>query len=55
MRALALGLTAFTSFGIVTYWTLVFAKIFSRCKSCIQLCQSTSWMSPRNVLALAYC
>jgi hypothetical protein len=28
MRTLALGLTAFTTFGIVTYWTLVFAKIF---------------------------
>jgi hypothetical protein len=28
MRNLALGLTAFTTFGIVIYWTLVFAKIF---------------------------
>jgi hypothetical protein len=28
MRNLALGLTAFTAFGIAAYWTLVFAKIF---------------------------
>ncbi len=28
MKQLALGLTAFTTFGIVVYWTLVFAKIF---------------------------
>jgi hypothetical protein len=28
MRTLALGLTAFTTFGIAAYWTLVFAKIF---------------------------
>jgi hypothetical protein len=28
MKNLALGLTAFTTFGIVLYWTLVFAKIF---------------------------
>jgi hypothetical protein len=28
MRNLALGLTAFTAFGIVVYWSLVFAKIF---------------------------
>jgi hypothetical protein len=28
MRNLALGLTAFTTLGIVTYWALVFAKIF---------------------------
>ena len=28
MRNLAIGLTAFTTFGIVAYWTLVFAKIF---------------------------
>lgn len=28
MRNLALGLTAFTTFGIVAYWTLVFTKIF---------------------------
>jgi hypothetical protein len=28
MRKLALGLTAFTAFGVIAYWTLVFAKIF---------------------------
>ncbi len=28
MKNLALGLTAFTAFGIVDYWTLVFVKIF---------------------------
>jgi hypothetical protein len=28
MKQLALGLTAFTTLGIVVYWTLVFAKIF---------------------------
>lgn len=28
MRNLTLGLTAFTTFGIVAYWTLVFTKIF---------------------------
>ena len=28
MRQLVLGLTAFTTFGIVVYWILVFAKIF---------------------------
>lgn len=28
MRNLALGLTAFTTFGIVAYWTLVFTNIF---------------------------
>lgn len=28
MRNLALGLTAFTTFGIVVYWTLVFANVF---------------------------
>jgi hypothetical protein len=28
MRNLALGLTAFTTFGIVVYWIMVFAKIF---------------------------
>jgi hypothetical protein len=28
MKNLALGLTAFTTFGIVVYWTLVFTKIF---------------------------
>lgn len=28
MRILALSLTSFTTFGIVAYWTLVFAKIF---------------------------
>jgi len=28
MRQLALGLTAFTTFGIVIYWTLVFTRIF---------------------------
>ncbi len=28
MRNLALGLTAFTTLGIVTYWVLVFTKIF---------------------------
>ncbi len=28
MRSLALGLTAFTTFGIFAYWALVFAKIF---------------------------
>ncbi|MBK7454349.1 MAG: hypothetical protein IPJ46_11720 [Anaerolineales bacterium] len=28
MENLALGLTAFTAFGIVVYWTLVFEKIF---------------------------
>ncbi|MCX6059508.1 MAG: hypothetical protein NTW69_15330 [Chloroflexi bacterium] len=28
MKNLALGLTAFTTFGIVAYWTLVFAEIF---------------------------
>ena len=29
MRNLALGLTAFTTIGIVVYWALVFAKIFA--------------------------
>lgn len=28
MKNLALGLTSFTTFGIVVYWTLVFAGIF---------------------------
>lgn len=28
MKNLALGLTAFTTFGIVVYWVLVFAKVF---------------------------
>jgi hypothetical protein len=28
MRNLALGLTAFTTLGIVVYWTLVFSRIF---------------------------
>lgn len=28
MKTLALCLTAFTTFGIVTYWALVFVKIF---------------------------
>lgn len=28
MRTLALGLTAFTTLGIIAYWTLVFARIF---------------------------
>jgi hypothetical protein len=28
MKSLALVLTAFTTFGIIVYWTLVFAKIF---------------------------
>ncbi len=28
MKQLALGLTAFTTFGIVTYWTLVFIGTF---------------------------
>ena len=28
MKSLALGLTAFTTFGIIAYWSLVFAKIF---------------------------
>ena len=28
MKKLALGLTAFTTFGIVVYWVLVFAKVF---------------------------
>lgn len=28
MRTLALGLTGFTTFGIVTYWSLVFTRIF---------------------------
>jgi hypothetical protein len=28
MKQLALGLTAFTTFGIVVYWTLVFTNVF---------------------------
>ena len=28
MRQLALGLTAFTTFGIAAYWTLIFTNIF---------------------------
>lgn len=28
MKKLALGLTALTTFGIIVYWTLVFAKTF---------------------------
>lgn len=28
MRTLALGLTGFTTLGIVTYWSLVFTRIF---------------------------
>jgi hypothetical protein len=29
MRRLALGLTAFTTFGIISYWTSVFSGIFN--------------------------